>query len=110
MIEAAIIIGAYIVLLSIAGVFQGAVRRWFGRGPNLSKLLQAFPAALVFWLVMTSGLMVALSATGVDIFTVFALISGASFIHRVRVSGHARGASVGDEGLDADDPRERTPR
>lgn len=80
MIDVAIVIIAIVALLSVAGVFRGAARRWFGRVPNLSKLLQAFLATMVFWLVMAIGLMMVFSAIGVDISPVFALIGGASFI------------------------------
>jgi small conductance mechanosensitive channel len=46
----------------------------------LSKLLQAFLVTVIYWLVITIGLMIVLSALGIDISPAFALIGGASFI------------------------------
>ena len=51
-----------------------------GRVPNLSKLLQVFLATVIYWLVLAFGLLIVLSAIGIDISPVFALIGGASFI------------------------------
>ncbi|MEM1315009.1 MAG: mechanosensitive ion channel family protein, partial [Pseudomonadota bacterium] len=48
--------------------------------PNLSKLLQAFFVGVVYWLVLSIGLMVVLSALGIDVTPIFALVGGASFI------------------------------
>ncbi len=76
----AIVLGALIGLLIVARIIRRFARRWIGHVPNLSKLLQAFLVTLVYWLVLTFGLMVVLSALGIDITPVFALIGGASFI------------------------------
>jgi small conductance mechanosensitive channel len=55
-------------------------RRWVASVPNLSKLLQAFLVTVAYWIVLAVGLMVVLSAFGVDISPVYAMIGGASFI------------------------------
>jgi small conductance mechanosensitive channel len=75
-----IIFGSILLLLIFARVVRGLAERWIGRVPNLSKLLQAFLVAIIYWLVFAVGLMVVLSALGIDISPVFALIGGASFI------------------------------
>jgi small conductance mechanosensitive channel len=80
LVQAAIIIAALIGLIIVARIVRRIMRRIFGRVPNLSKLLQAFLAMVVYWLVLAFGLMIVLSAVGVDITPVFALIGGASFI------------------------------
>jgi small conductance mechanosensitive channel len=80
LIQAAIIIGSLIGLIIVARIVRRIMRRVFGRVPNLSKLLQAFLAMAVYWLVLAFGLMIVLSMLGVDISPVFALIGGASFI------------------------------
>jgi small conductance mechanosensitive channel len=79
-IDIAVIVLSLVALLFIARIVRRLARRVFGRVPNLSKLLQAFLVGVIYWLVMSIGLMVVLSALGVDISPVFALIGGASFI------------------------------
>ncbi|MEM7669620.1 MAG: mechanosensitive ion channel family protein [Pseudomonadota bacterium] len=83
-IQAAIDIGVIVAsifgLLFVARIIRGFVRRWIGRVPNLSKLLQAFLVTFLYWIVLAIGLMVVLSALGIDVSPVFALIGGASFI------------------------------
>ena len=79
-IRIGIIASSLIGLLIFAKIMRGFARNWIGHVPNLSKLLQAFLATLIYWLVMAVGLMVVLSGLGIDISPVFALIGGASFI------------------------------
>ena len=79
-IQIGIIVSSLIGLLLAAKVVRRFARRWIGHVPNLSKLLQAFLATLIYWLVLAVGLMVVLSGLGIDISPVFALIGGASFI------------------------------
>jgi small conductance mechanosensitive channel len=55
-------------------------RRWIDRIPNISRLLQAFLVGVVYWIVFSVGLMIVLSALGVDITPLFALIGGGSFV------------------------------
>ena len=75
-----IILLSFLGLLIVAGVVRRFAQRWIGHVPNLSKLLQAFLIAAIYWIVLSIGLMVVLSALGVDITPLFALIGGASFI------------------------------
>lgn len=79
-IQAGVIVGALLVLGIVAGTVRRLSRRWVGRIPNLSKLLQAFIVMLVYWITIAIGLMIVLSSLGIDITPVFALIGGASFI------------------------------
>ncbi len=79
-VQAAVILAALLALFTVARVIRGLARRWFGRVPNLSKLLQAFLAMVVYWIVIAIGLMIVLSALGVDITPLFAVVGGASFI------------------------------
>lgn len=79
-IQTAVIVGSLIGLLLAAKIVRRFARKWFRHIPNLSKLLQAFLAAMVYWLVLAVGLMAVLSGLGIDISPVFALIGGASFI------------------------------
>ena len=79
-IEIAVVLAAFLGLLIVARIVRRAARRWIEHVPNLSKLLQAFLVMAVYWLVLAFGLMVVLSALGIDITPVFALIGGASFI------------------------------
>jgi small conductance mechanosensitive channel len=67
-------------LLFVSAIVRRLARGWFGRVPNLSKLLQTFLVTFVYWIIMAFGLMVVLSALGVDITPAFALVGGASFI------------------------------
>jgi small conductance mechanosensitive channel len=79
-INISVIIVSLLALLFVARVVRRMVNRFINRVPNLSKLLQVFLVGLVYWLVLAFGLMIVLSALGVDISPVFALIGGASFI------------------------------
>lgn len=76
----ALVVGALLLLLMVARLVRRFARRWIERLPNLSKLLQSFFVAVIYWIVLAIGLMVVLSALGVDVSPVFALIGGASFI------------------------------
>jgi len=75
-----VILLSFLGLLIVAGIVRRFAQRWIGHVPNLSKLLQAFLIAAIYWIVLSIGLMVVLSALGVDITPLFALIGGASFI------------------------------
>ena len=76
----------FILAVSLLGLLLAAkfvrriARRFMSRVPNLSKLLQVFLATVIYWLVLAFGLLIVLSAIGIDISPVFALIGGASFI------------------------------
>lgn len=79
-IDIAIVVGSFLVLLIVARIVRRIMGRYIGRIPNLSKLLQAFLIGVIYWLVLAIGIMVVLSALGIDVSPVFALIGGASFI------------------------------
>lgn len=79
-IDIAVVLVALFALLFVARIIRRIANRYINRVPNLSKLLQVFLVGLVYWLVLAFGLMIVLSALGVDISPVFALIGGASFI------------------------------
>lgn len=75
-----VVILAFVALLFVSRSARGLARRWFGRVPNMSKLLEAFLVGAVFWLVIVVGLLFVLAAIGVNITPLFAMIGGASFI------------------------------
>ena len=75
-----VVILAILALVFISKTIRGLVRRWIARVPSISKLLQSFLVATVYWLVLTVGLLFVLAALGVNITPLFAMIGGASFI------------------------------
>ncbi len=75
-----IVASALLGLFIVARLVRRIARRAIERVPNLSKLLQGFLLMAVYWLTLAVGLMIVLSAVGMDITPVFALIGGASFI------------------------------
>jgi small conductance mechanosensitive channel len=79
-INIVVIVAALFGLLFVARIIRRIIRRHIVHVPNLSKLLQTFVVGVIYWLVLAFGLMVVLSALGVDITPVFALVGGASFI------------------------------
>lgn len=79
-LDTGVVLGALIGIVIVARFLRGYVRRLFSRVPNLSKLLQSFLVMVVYWITIAVGLMVVLSALGLDITPVFALVGGASFI------------------------------
>jgi len=79
-INTGVILAAALALFLAARIVRRMSRRALGRVPNLSKLLQGFILTIVYWLTIAFGLMIVLSALGIDITPVFALIGGASFI------------------------------
>lgn len=79
-IDTGVVLGALFGILIVARIVRGYMRRLFARVPNLSKLLQSFLVMVVYWITIAIGLMVVLSAVGLDITPVFALVGGASFI------------------------------
>ena len=71
---------ALVALLFLSKAVRGLFRRWIGRVPSVSKLLQSFLVGAVYWLVLVVGLLFALAALGVNVAPLFAMIGGASFI------------------------------
>lgn len=79
-IDVAIIVGALIGLFILAALIRALFGRGVRRIPNLSQLLQAFLLGVIYWLTIAIGLIVVLSALGIDISPLFALVGGAAFI------------------------------
>jgi small conductance mechanosensitive channel len=76
-----LVVGAALAgLFIVARITRGYAGRLFGRVPNLSKLLQGFLAMAVYWITVAIGLMIVLSALGVDITPLFAVFGGGAFI------------------------------
>lgn len=75
-----IVVLSFVALLFVARLARGLAKRWLGRVPNLSKLLETFFIGVVFWLVLAIGLLFVLAALGVKVTPLFAMIGGASFI------------------------------
>jgi small conductance mechanosensitive channel len=79
-INAGIVLASFLGLLLLARVMRRLVHRWTSRIPDFSKLLQAFLVVAAYWLTLAIGLMLVLSALGVNVTPLFALVGGASFI------------------------------
>jgi small conductance mechanosensitive channel len=79
-IDIAVIVVSFLGLLIVARLVRRLARGWFGKVPNLSKLLQSFLSMAIYWVVLSIGFLVVLSAIGIDISPVFALFGGAAFI------------------------------
>ncbi|MEE4189147.1 MAG: mechanosensitive ion channel family protein [Roseobacter sp.] len=72
--------GALLGLLIVARITRAYARRMFRHVPNISKLLQGFLAMVVYWITIAVGLMIVMSALGVDITPLFAVFGGGAFI------------------------------
>ena len=79
-IQAGVTIVALIGLILFARLLRSGVRRAFRRVPHASHLLIAFLVGVVYWLTIAIGLLIVLSAVGIDISPLFALFGGAAFI------------------------------
>ena len=76
-----LVIGAALLGLFIAAkLVRAYATRMFKHVPNISKLLQGFLAMVVYWITIAVGLMIVLSALGVDITPLFAVFGGGAFI------------------------------
>lgn len=78
--DIAVFILALIALVVVSRSARWLARRWIGRVPAISKLLQTFLIGAIYWLFLAVGLLFVLAALGVNITPLFALIGGASFI------------------------------
>jgi small conductance mechanosensitive channel len=67
-------------LFIVARIARAYTRRRVDRIPNVSMLLQAFLVTVVYWLVLSVGLMMVLAILGINITPLFALFGGLSFI------------------------------
>lgn len=79
-IDLVVIVASLLGLFVAARLFRGVFGHWLSRFPDLSKLLQVFLVTTVYWLIIVIGLLIVLSALGIDVSPLFALIGGASFI------------------------------
>ncbi len=79
-IDIGIIVAALFGLLVVARMVKGVAGRGVRRIPNISNLLKSFILVVIYWITIAVGLMIVLSALGVDISPVFALFGGAAFI------------------------------
>ena len=75
-----VVVGALLGLLIVARIIRAYAGKMFHRIPNISKLLQGFLAMVVYWITIAVGLMIVLSALGVDITPLFAIFGGGAFI------------------------------
>jgi small conductance mechanosensitive channel len=78
--DLAIIVASFYGLLLFARIVRRFTSKRIHRVPNISKLLQSFLVAVIYWLVLSFGLLIVLSFLGVDVTPLIALIGGASFI------------------------------
>lgn len=76
----AIIIVSFYGLFLVARIVRRFTSKRFHRDSNLSKLMQSFLVEVVYWLVLSFGLLIVLSFLGVDVTPLIALVGGASFI------------------------------
>ena len=76
----AIIIVSFYGLFLVARIVRRFTLKRFHRGSNLSKLMQSFLVEVIYWLVLSFGLLIVLSFLGVDVTPLIALVGGASFI------------------------------
>ena len=76
----AIIVASFYGLLLVARIVRGFTSKRIHRVRNISKLLQSFLVAVIYWLVLSFGLLIVLSFLGVDVTPLIALVGGASFI------------------------------
>ena len=80
MFKAAGIAMALVVLWIVARLVRNLSARGIRRMTRVSLLLQEFLLKVVFWLAFVVGLLIVLSALGVNITPLFAVVGGASFI------------------------------
>jgi small conductance mechanosensitive channel len=80
LIKVVIIVVALVALFIVARMVRSLARRGIHRIPHLSQLLAAFFLRMIYWLTVAIGLLIVLSALGVDIMPLFALMGGAAFV------------------------------
>lgn len=79
-IRLGVILASLMGLFILARVVRNVTSRTFSRFENISKLLRSFLVVLCYWLTIAIGLMIVLSALGVNVAPIFALMGAASFI------------------------------
>jgi small conductance mechanosensitive channel len=78
--DIAIIVASLFGLLLIARIVRGIASNRIHRAGNISKLLQSFLVTVIYWLVLSFGLLIVLSFLGVDVTPLIALVGGITFI------------------------------
>lgn len=78
--DAGLVVLFFLTLLLVSRSIRAFTRRWLSRASDLSKLLQSLLVGTIYWLVLVMGLLVALTALGLNVAPLFAMIGGASFI------------------------------
>ena len=78
--DLAIIVASFYGLLLVARIVRRFTSKRIHRVGNISKLLQSFLVAVIYWLVLSFGLLIVLAFLGVDVTPLIALVGGASFI------------------------------
>jgi small conductance mechanosensitive channel len=78
--DLAIIAASFYALLLVARIAKRFTSTRIHRVAHISKLLQSFLVTLVYWVVLSAGLLIVLSFLGVNITPLLALVGGASFI------------------------------
>jgi small conductance mechanosensitive channel len=75
-----LVIGALVLLFSMAKLVRALFAPGIRRLSKMSKLMQDFLLKVVFWLAFIIGLLIVLSLVGINITPMFAILGGASFI------------------------------
>jgi small conductance mechanosensitive channel len=75
-----LVIGALVLLFSMAKLVRALFAPGIRRLSKVSKLMQDFLLKVVFWLAFIIGLLIVLSLVGINITPMFAILGGASFI------------------------------
>jgi small conductance mechanosensitive channel len=73
-------VGAILLFLFVARMVSEAVAKAVGRVGDVSNLLKSFVARSAYWLTVAIGVVIGLSALGVNMGPLLALIGGGSFI------------------------------
>ncbi|MCW8126373.1 mechanosensitive ion channel family protein [Microbulbifer halophilus] len=80
LIKFGIFFGALLGLIAVARIIGSWARHTARRSPHISRLLENFIEAAVFWLLLAVGILLVLSLMGINVTPLFALIGGASFV------------------------------
>ncbi|AXI45763.1 mechanosensitive ion channel family protein [Sulfitobacter sp. SK012] len=68
------------VMMFLARIFKRAAQRGLDRLPSVSRLLRTFIVNAVYWATFVLGILLVLSAFGVNVTPLFAVFGGLSFI------------------------------
>ncbi len=79
-VKALVLALVFVALWSVAKIVSVVTGKAMKRVPNISNLLKNFVTIVVFWITISIGLLIVLSAFGVNIGGLLALVGGASFI------------------------------